>query len=136
MSNIDNFLDSKLDPMEYWIAGKLDDDNHPLEMRPIGAAARVTPESVANLFRLTDKNRLRENVYRRHYFSHYCRMVLKMPLTGVGAALGKDHATIKNSCKVHNDLAKDSLYLEYTEALREAMTTINTYRKSSQWRNV
>ena len=48
---------------------------------------------------LKHKSREREFLYKRHFFAWYCRNKLGLTFARIGVILGKNHATIMNSCR-------------------------------------
>ena len=121
-------------PMEFWMQRTEENCNSHLQVYPKNGEKKVRPIEISQFFNLETRSRKRHNVYNRHYFNYYCRFVLKMDLCTIANVIGRDHATVLHSCRVHEELSKDRIYLEYITGIKEAVEKINTYKKSSQWK--
>ncbi len=121
-------------PMEYWMQRNEESYNSHLHVYPKNGEKKVRPIEISQFFNLETRSRKRHNVYNRHYFNHYCRNVLKMDLCTIAKVIGRDHATVLHGCKMHDELSKDKIYLEYITGIKDAVKEINTYKKSTQWR--
>ena len=70
-------------------------------------------------FSLDKVTRKREIVYQRAHVANFLRENSKLPLREIGMLLGgKNHATILNAIKVHNNFKNDELYRYLTEVVR------------------
>jgi len=79
--------------------------------------------NVIDLFDLKERNRSKELVSLRHYFSYFVRENFKLTLQDIGRLLGKDHATIIYSIRKHHEFSRYKDYKEVIENIK--LTMIN-----------
>jgi hypothetical protein len=74
------------------------------------------------LYKLTDKTRKREIIYKRYFIFNELRQA-GLSLMQIGEIFGKNHATIIHGLTVHQDLLryKDAIYLTETQVLKDTL---------------
>jgi hypothetical protein len=74
------------------------------------------------LYKLTDKTRKREIIYKRFFIYNELRQA-GLTFSQIGEIFGKNHATIMYGISVQNDLLrfKDAVYLAEIETLKQAL---------------
>ena len=85
-------------------------------------------KEIIEIYDLKAKNRKREFIYKRFYlFNFLSNSNLKINYTQIGKLFNKDHATVLNGLKQHNDLMQfnDDVYLEHTKEIADTINDSN-----------
>ena len=85
-------------------------------------------KEIIKVYDLKGKNRKREFIYKRFYlFNFLSNSNLKINYTQIGKLFDKDHATVLNGLKQHNDLMQfnDDVYLEHTKEIADTINSSN-----------
>tara|TARA_R110000803_G_scaffold162580_1_gene226206 strand:+ start:42 stop:557 length:516 start_codon:yes stop_codon:yes gene_type:complete len=85
-------------------------------------------KEIIKVYDLKSKTKKREFIYKRFYlFNFLSNSNLKINYTQIGKLFDKNHATVLNGLKQHNDLMQfsDEVYLEYTKPICDIISDSN-----------
>lgn len=97
---------------------------------PIRNVCRIVRQMVAELFPLLGdrvmprRDRRRYTCHVRQIAMYVCHVALRIPMSDIGDALGRDRTTVSHACHVVEDRRDDPAYDEFVAAVERTVNSI------------